>query len=561
MATTIDATGVPKGLSASVRKSASYNAKVIASLNEDESVDLTKVDNQWYYTPDYEGWIYYGDLKITVNKEITTISKETSEYTSRQLEKSVKQQIYEAQLVAIESELYNTSTALDEDEIVDSLIVNNLNGIYGAPYQFMKSVDPRLGSDDTLGRKYAERIISKMPLLCMTPGKPQFMSNFSKGEKKGILAKLLSKTDDADINDIIENNERYFTFAFEYDEYFKYVNGLCQTGARFLNIQNLKVSIGDEKAKLSEFDWSLALNSNLKATFTGQEFIAFYIDSTDSVSESFSNSTTKSQLETAMNGYSDTAREIGFLIGAGAGKEISIMDEAQLSQTMESIDKLTNKYLNGSNLIQNIANNFATVATGAKLLFPEIWSDSEFSKDFDINIKLRTPDADTLSWYLNIYVPLCHLIAFAAGHQTDYVNGYYSPFLVRANYKGLFNVDMGIVTDLSIEKGKEAAWNIDGLPTEINVNMRIKDLYNMLALVSASEPKKFVTNNILMDYVANTCGININQMDLVRSVEIYYILTKNRITNLPNTISRKFQDAVDTYAMNLYDKVLNNFLI
>lgn len=557
----IDGSATVKNGGAYVRKRGNESSEVVAILSSGTVIVLSEIggeNDQWYFAPSYNGWIHSSELNVN---EIQNVPKETNDYTSRQIEKSVRQQLYEAQLAAIDDELYNSNNIMNTEEIVDSLIVNNLNGIFGVPYQFMENVDPRLDGKNTLGRKYSERIISKMPLLCITPGKPQFMSNFTKGEKKGILAKLLTDSNDSAINDIIEKNERYFTFAFDYDKYFQFVNGLCQTGARFLNIHKLRVSIGDENSLLETFDWSLALNSNLKATFTGQEFIAFYIDSTDSVSESFGNNTTKSQLETSMNGFSDTAREIGFLLGAGAGETIQVLDEAQLAQTMDTIDELTNKYLNGSNIIQNIANNFATVATGAKLLFPEIWADSEFSRNFDINIKLRTPDADTLSWYLNIYVPLCHLIALAAGHQTDYVNGYYSPFLVRANYKGLFNVDMGMVTDLSITKGKEAAWNIDGLPTEIDVSMTIKDLYNMLALVSASEPKKFVTNNILMDYIANTCGININQMDLVRSVEIYYILTKQRVVNLPNTIARKFQDAVDTYATKLYDGALNNFLI
>ena len=450
--------------------------------------------------------------------------------------------------------------SLSDQEIVDSLLVHNLNGIYGIPYQFMPSVDPRL-SNTVMGRKYAEKIISKMPLLCITPGKVEFMSNYSKEEQQGLLASLIEGGTETDISSIIKNNGRYFTFAFAYKEYFDYVNALCRVGARFLNIQNMELDIGGTTAKASAFNWEYALNKKLKATLTSQEFIGFYMDSTDDVSETFTNDTTQSQLSSTVNGMSELAREVGFLLGAGAGKTIQIMDEAKLNETMATIDDITQKYLNGNRLIKDIANNFATIAVGGKLLFPEIWADSQFTRSFDIRIKLRTPDSDSVSWYTNIYVPLCHLIGLAAGHQTDNANGYYSPFLVRAFYKGLFNVDMGIITDMSITKGKEAAWNIDGLPTEVDVNITIKDLYNMLSIVSGTEPKNFVTNNILMDYIANTCGININQMDIQRSLEIYYILTRDRIIDLPNNIMRKFQDAIDTYGMNLYNAVLNKFLI
>jgi hypothetical protein len=120
---------------------------------------------------------------------------------------------------------------------------------------------------------------------------------------------------------------------------------------------------------------------------------------------------------------------------------------------------------------------------------------------------------------------------------------------------------MGIITGMTIRKGKEAAWNIDGLPTEVDIDISIKDLYNMLSIVPGTKPKDFVTNNILMDYIANMCGININQMDLSRSIEIYYILAREGVVNIPNRIFGKFQDAIDTYGMNLYNGILNHFLI
>lgn len=543
-----------------VRNRPSMSGTIIARLYNGNKLTITKKDGDWYYATNTGGWSHSDYIKITsTSSNATTVSKEEQEKKAKEAEAKKQKDELNRQIDVLET-YYNDSREASERKIVDGLIVHNLNGIYGIPYQFMESVDPRL-SGSVMGRKYAERIISKMPLLCITPGKVEFMSNYSKDDQTGILAKLISGDTDTEISDIIKNNGRYFTFGFNYKEYFEYVNSLCRVGARFLNIQNMELNIGGTTAKASSFDWANALNKKLKATLTSQEFIGFYMDSTDSVSESFSNSTTQSQLSSTVNGVSDLAREIGFLLGAGAGKTVQVMDEAKLTETMASIEEISSKYLNGSTLFENIANNFATVATGGKLLFPEIWADSEFSRSFDVNIKLRTPDSDTVSWYLNIYVPLCHLIALAAGHQTDNGNGYHSPFLIRAFYKGLFNVDMGIISDMSITKGKEAAWNIDGLPTEIDVNLTIKDLYNMLSIVDGSKPKNFVTNNILMDYIANTCGININQMDIQRSLEIYLILSKANITDLPNTINRGMQDAIDTYAMNLYEVAMNKFLI
>lgn len=546
-----------------IRNRPSMSGTIIGTLKTGTKLTITKKNGDWYYASNTGGWSHSNYIKITDkgtsgSSKTTTISKKEQERRAKEAEAKKKAAELERQYAEIEK--YMNETTISDQEVMDSLLVHNLSGIYGIPYQFMPSVDPRL-SNSVMGRKYSEKIISKMPLLCITPGKVEFMSNYSKEEQEGVLASLIEGGAETDISSIIKNNGRYFTFAFAYKDYFDYVNSLCRVGARFLNIQNMEINIGGTKAKASAFNWEKALNKKLKATFTSQEFIGFYMDSTDSVSETFTNETTQSQLSSTVNGVSDLAREIGFLLGAGAGQTIQVMDQAKLSETMATIDSITNKYLNGSRLIKDIANNFATVATGGKLLFPEIWADSQFSRSFDVTIKLRTPDCDTVSWYTNIYVPLCHLIALAAGHQTDNANGYYSPFLIRAFYKGLFNVDMGIITDMSISKGKEAAWNIDGLPTEVDVNLTIKDLYNMLSIVPGNQPKNFVTNNILMDYIANTCGININQMDIQRSLEVYYILTRERILDLPNNITRKFQDAIDTYGMNLYNSILNKFLI
>lgn len=562
-----------------VRNRPSMSGTIIEHLFEGDELTITQKDGAWCYATNTGGWSHSAYIELTDHGlsssggsssgtgSITSIPKEEQERLTKEEEARRKAE-EETRQANILLEEYN-KTSLSDSEVVNDLIVNNLNGIYGVPYQFMRSVDPRLmnGSiESQIGRKYAERIITKMPLLCITPGKVEFMSNYSKAEQTGTLASLIAKGAGMDVetpvSNIIKNNGRYFTFAFNYAEYFEYVNPLCQNGSVFLGIQDVELDIGGVKGKAKSFDWSKALNKKLSTSIAmSQEFIGFYMDSTDSVSESFSNETTQSQLSSTVNGMSDLAREIGFLLGAGAGKQIQIMDQAKLTDTMATIEQISKDYLNNSSLLTNIGKGFATIAIGGKLLFPEIWADSQFSKSFDITIKLRTPDCDTVSWYTNIYVPLCHLIALAAGHQTDDYNGYYSPFLIRAFYKGLFNVDMGIITDMTITKGKEAAWNINGLPTEIDVNLTIKDLYNMLAISKGSDPGNFVNNNILMDYIANTCGININQMDIQRSLEIWMILRLNIIKNLPNTFMNRFEDAVNTYAMDLWNGFSNKFLI
>lgn len=539
-----------------VRNRPSYSADIIGTAIGSTSISIVKTDGDWLYSNLHNGWIHANYVINIYNNDTNTLV--INKYENQKL---VEDASNSTNIVVNISE---SSSTLSTTEITDSIVTQNLNGIYGIPYQFMSSVDLRLSQmnnkEPILGRKYAEKIMSKIPLLCITPGEVEFMSNYSKDTKWGVLADLMTGNS-SNMDDIITQTGRYYSFKFAYGPYFEYVNALCQSGAKFLNIQDVELNIGSGKDVAGKFDWQKALNTDLKATVTSQEFIGFYMDSTDSVSESFSNSTTNSQLADTLNGISAQARELSFLLGAGAGIQFDWAQQANVGDTMEAIDDISKQYLNSNTLFKTIGHNFVTIASGGKLLFPEIWADSEFSRDFDISIKLRTPDCDIVSWYLNIYVPLCHLIALVAGHQLASPNGYYQPFLVRAFYKGLFNIDMGIVTNMSIRKGKEAAWSIDGLPTEIDVDITIKDLYNMLSIVSMKDPKMFVTNSLLMNYIANTCGVNINQLDVQRSIDIYQLLIENKLISIPRRISRKWQDAVDTFTFNLYDKAMNKFLI
>src|SRR5699024_3077837 len=99
-----------------------------------------------------------------------------------------------------------------------------------------------------------------------------------------------------------------------------------------------------------------------------------------------------------------------------------------------------------------------------------------FSRSYDVSIKLRSPDMDNFSIYCNVIVPFIHLLCLTLPRQiSGNPNGFYSPFIVRALYKGFFNVDMGIISSMSVTKGDTGLWNADGIPCSIDVNLTITD--------------------------------------------------------------------------------------
>jgi hypothetical protein len=155
-------------------------------------------------------------------------------------------------------------------------------------------------------------------------------------------------------------------------------------------------------------------------------------------------------------------------------------------------------------------------------------------------------------------VPLFHLLALVAPQSIpSNPNGYTNPFLIRAIYKGHFNIDMGIITDMNVTKGAECHWTPDGLPTSVDVSISIKDLYNALTITETSATDwKFDTlnNTALMDYIANLCGINIYKPEISRIIEMWWVNNfENRIDDfIKLDIWGNIQQKVQNIIMNIF---------
>lgn len=534
-----------------LRENAGTSSRNIGYVDPNVKLRATLDRNSFYFIPEKKGWIMKSrvklieDLSANSTQETTeesqdkvrTLDQETLDKIS-QMTPEEKKDIY---MQYVNSEYGDTQ---DAGNVADSLLVDNLSGIYGIPYQFPESVDPRPDSKSSFGSIYAERIITRMPLLMMSPGKVDFMSSYKTGEKKAVLDVLLNDGDGAsDINDFLEKPGKYYTFAYDTENYWKYVNAANHASAIYLGIGDVEIDVNGIKAKAADFKWEKASNNKFDSLLvSNKSYVCFYTDADSSKIESFGNDTTSSQLADKVNDFSSIAKEIQFLVGANTGIDI-MQNQSAIDDALTNLGNVVDKFIGGSQTIKDLGEDFVTIASGGKLIFPEIWSDSTFSQSFDVKIKLRCPCPNKVSWFLDIIVPINHLIALTMPRspygksiinkdfdQEPSVNGYMSPFLVRAFYKGLFNCDMGIITDLSIEKGKEGSWTLDGLPSEVDISMTIKDLYNVMAMseyTTGNQRRSFLNNTTYLNYLANSCGISINKPDLDRSLDLWAMIQKN----------------------------------
>lgn len=536
-----------------IRKGPSTTYSIVGVLEKDAAdLKAIKYNNGWYYLTDYEGWCdgYY--LQVTAS---------TTQATTNTNESSVSSAVSAGTSLSLGVDFYEEYEKITADAAINvsDLVTKSLDGIYGIPYQFMDSVDMTL-EGTKIGQTYAEKIVSRMPLLLITPGKVNFMKDYkNKDAAAKVLLSLIQSSDNenelSELKNTTDGLGRYYTFESDFDGYYDCVNAMITTGAAYLNVDSALVNMyGKGYGKLANVEWNTAGNSSFKDILSSNPYVAFYVDSASSAQESFSNTTKESQLASKVNSFSDTAQELQFLLGYNGLGNILEKGESAIQSAIQTIDDVTTTFLNGNSFISNLADNFATVATGGKLIFPEIWSDSSFDRSFSVGIKLRTPDCDILSWFLNIFVPLCHLVCLVSPVQaTDHTNGYTSPYLVKGFYKGLFNCNLGILSNLNITKGKESAFTIDGLPTEIDVSFEIKELYNAMSISKASD--HFYNNVNLMDYIANTCGININEPDLQRMVSLYMLAKHRRYNNIVPDTWRKVQNKIYNIKQNMYESI------
>lgn len=508
----------------------------ITSINDPYNTCHRGIVNGMYCKSIFSGRSLFEEVNGTSNAEVGDSMGETDEnFIDDEFTKSF------------------SSVMTDEEyraNLEEGLRVSNLRGIMGMPPQFLPTADPRIDlsdDDDAFGRVYSEKIVKPMPLMFMTPGTPSFMSSFNNRQKDTILRNIFAKTDKiGDFDNLVSSGGgKYYSLKYAYVEYFGFVNPMLRSAAFFLGIEDETLDIDDEVTgttnggtKLSSFNWyysnqnSGVVNDDIfdnnglskyLGTYTGA--IPFYIEAETRTSDDFSNSTSQSSLANSIDGLSDTARELNYIIGnvsgsLGAGQLYDDLMSVGATD-IESTSNTINSLLGRGNVLSNIMSKVQTILSGGRMIFPEIWSDSSFSRSYRISIKLTSPSGDKLSIFYNILVPIYHLIAFVLPRNST-GQSYYSPFLVRAYYKGIFNIDMGIITDMSITKGSDGEWTPDGLPTTAEVSFEIKDLYDALSMSKAEKDtdRGILSNIAELDYIANSCGININEPEIGRTIKM-----------------------------------------
>lgn len=472
------------------------------------------------------------------------------------------------------SEIRNTlNSTIEMVRKLDDMSIETTRSVFGMPYQFLPTTDPRPGTsideafdDKRFGRKYLEKIVARAPVLVMQPGEAVFLRGYSDDVKARVMNEVLGLVSSVvdggnELESILNGGGEYYSFRLKHTDYYSCVNSACRAVAILMGLENVEVdglnsgsgTVGQIMKELGQnqlgsFNWLMNSKHPLGGYYAGA--VQFYINSEAQIQENFNTGTRPSQLASKINQISDQAAEAMFVMG-GLRADFAKTTGSTDKEVGNANDDITEGALSSSpgsaGLLHNILGNISTLLAGGKMHFPEIWADSQFQRAYNVTIKLDSPDCDPLSIYLNIMVPLIHILGFVLPRSAG-DNTYISPFLVRCFYKSMFHIDMGMITSCDIVKGDQGAWTQNGLPTQVTVQLTIKDLYSVMSQSRGTGSNTLLSNPAQLDYLANLCGINVAPSNFGRTLKLWWMIKgpQRAIDSVVNSGSKLITDVYRT---------------
>lgn len=235
----------------------------------------------------------------------------------------------------------------------------------------------------------------------------------------------------------------------------------------------------------------------------GSQFAVFKVDHTGSVSESFSNAVTESDLSQKLNSISSQARQARFSFADGnlAGGVLGMAASAVGAAKDLALGALDGVTMGFSNLLTGLGGS-------GYIDIPKTWQSSSANLPrASYTIQLISPYGNPISRLINIFIPLCMLLAGVLPRSTGKAS-YTSPFLCQIYDRGRCQARTAMIESLSIERAtSNLQYNLRGDALAINVTFNIVDLSSIMHMPTSGgsilETNMTIDeDNILADYLA-----------------------------------------------------------
>ena len=252
----------------------------------------------------------------------------------------------------------------------------------------------------------------------------------------------------------------------------------------------------------------------------GGLFLGLRVNSTRSLSDSFSNSTGPIQTGEMIKSVAGTARNVNFMLSGG-----NIIPG--MSDLLGAAKNVALGVLDG--VSYGMSSVVASALEGAYVDIPDKWEDSKCNlNNVSYSVRLVAPYGNPISQLQNIYIPLACLLAGILPLGTGR-SSHTSPYICSVFSKGVQNIELGIMTELSIERGTSnlpfSKWK---QPLAIDVNFTITDLSGIIttpinrSVISAflqgglgEVMGQLTTESKLDDYIGTLCARDLSNSRFV----------------------------------------------
>lgn len=218
-----------------------------------------------------------------------------------------------------------------------------------------------------------------------------------------------------------------------------------------------------------------SFGSFLSAEFDdGGAFASFRVNYTGSVSESFTSSHSPSDIQDKINSASSSARAMKFNLADGN------VDDGVIGTALQGIAGAVGNLASGVADSLHIS-GFAALAGAALVDIPHKWDGSTANLPRgNYTMELRSPYGNPISQMINLYIPLCMLLAGGLPLATG-KGSYTSPFVSELYDRGRCQTRYGMIEQITVTRGVgNLGFNREGNAMGIDVSFTVVDLSSVL---------------------------------------------------------------------------------
>lgn len=244
----------------------------------------------------------------------------------------------------------------------------------------------------------------------------------------------------------------------------------------------------------------------------GSAFIGLRVDFGGTNSESFSNSTRDSDLQSSFNSFSAGRRNEMATFGNFT------VDNAFVNVIKDALGSAITGLADGVG-----ASGLVALAGQAFVDIPKQWDNSSYTPStMSYTIPLRAWAGDQITRLIDLHVPLSCILPLVLPHSTGAAS-YNMPFYMEVWHKGWAQSRLCIVRSCSITRGTgNIGWTQDRKPRGMDITLEFEDLSNIMhmPLINNASLNPFAAlfgdENNFHDYLAVVAGLSMADQVYIR---------------------------------------------